>query len=407
MVIRDKLFIVASNVDDSIKSITPVYDITLFPNFLQFEQFIESTPIKVNTIIISERELPFTNTNMARLLELLSAPFLKRTGPCVYLIDNSTMKESVESFMEENGSAIVCYQGDLSARFIGDVVQGAARSADEEETIIRTYRMKASEYDAAQRIKKYETDEDIYVTDEEDLAGIPDEPEPEVEVPSIDVLTTVYYVVGKPSYERTLFTFIEAQYLSLTGKTLIIESDVSYHRLTDMVLRSTVDYEFIDIENFMANPTSVIGAIRNSISKLIVIGCRNRYAYNYNFICDILFNNLLGWINYFVKECDFDQTPYGSYYNIVCADTVPDVLECCSSLAYDVEPEKVIMVGVRTGAHTEVNINSAEMSDICKVVLDKPTVQAEVVEANGINLRGEDVVYDVFSIISRGNERQG
>ena len=402
------MFIVASNIDDSIKSITAVYDISIFPNFLAFEEYINTTPIVLGCIIISERELPFTSTNMSRILDLLSAPFLKLTGKCIYLIGNSTPKDIVASFFEDNQiTTIISYQGDLSQQFIGDIVSGAARIADEAETEVITYRMRASEYAMAQNIKKYEKDDDGYITDEEALAAIPDIEEPEIQVPSVDVLTSVYYVVGKQSYERALFTFIEAQYLSLNGKVLIIESDMMYHRLTDMACKSNAKFDLIDISEFMVNPTSAIQHIKQSTEKIIILGCKGRTYYDYNFTFDIILSNLTGWVDYFIKECDFAQTPYGQYYNIICADTVPDVLECCSSLAYDVDEESVVMVGLRTSEKTEVNISSKEMTDIVRVILEKQKLRAEVVEAKGINLKGDEVVYDVFSIISRGNERQG
>lgn len=408
MIAKEKMFIVASNIDDSIKSISAVYDISIFPNFLAFEEFINTTPIVLGCIIISERELPFTSTNMARVLDLLSAPFLKLTGNCIYLIGEQTSRDVVSSFFEDNEiTTIIAYQGDLSQRFIGDIVSGAARIADESETEVITYRMRASEYAVAQNIKKYESDEDGYVTDEEALSSIPDIPEPEIQVPSVDILTSIFYVVGKPSYERTLFTWIEAQYLSLNGKVLIIESDVMYHRLTDMVCKSSINFELIDMFEFMVNPTSIINQIKESPAKLIILGCKQRTYYDYDFTFDIIVSNLTGWIDYFIKECDFSQTPYGQFYNVVCADTVPDILECCNSLAYDVDEDKVVMVGVRTNMQTEVNVSSHEMTDIVQTILEKHKLRAEVVEAKGINLKGDEVVYDVFSIISRGNERQG
>jgi CRISPR/Cas system-associated endoribonuclease Cas2 len=408
MISKERMFIVAGNIDDSIKSVTPVYDISIFPDFIKFEEYINTTPIVLGSIVISEKELPFTSTNMARLLDLLSAPFLKLTGSCIYLISETTSSDAVSSFLEDNGiTTITFYQGDLSSRFISDIVSGAARIADESETEVITYRMRASEYAVAQNIKKYETDENDYETDEEQLSAIPQMAEPEIQIPSVDILSSTYYVVGKQSVERTLFTFIEAQYLALTGKTLIVESDIQYHRLTDMVLKSSVDYEFIDLEEFMVNPTKIVQDIKASSARLIVIGCKNRIIFNYDFVFDILSSNLLGYVDYFIKECDFTQTPYGSYYSIVCADTVPDVLECCNSLLYDVDPTKVILVGMRMNKKNECNITSTEMTDIVRVVLDKSNLIAEVVEANGINLRGEEIVYDVFSIISRGNERQG
>lgn len=408
MISKEKMFIVAGNVDDSIKSVTPVYDISIYPNFLAFKDYIDTTPIVLSTIVISENELPFTSTNMATLLDVLATPFLKLTGTCIYLISETTSKDAVQSFLDDNGIVnIVFYQGDLSSRYIADVVSGSARIADESETEVITYRMRASEYAMEQNIKRYESDDDNYVTDEEALSGIPDMPEPEIEIPSVDVLSSTYYVVGKPSIERTLFTFIEAQYLALTGKTLIVESDAWYHRLTDMCLKSDVDFYFIDIVDFNTNPIKIISDIKACTSHLIIIGCKERIVYNYDFTFDLLLSNLVGYVDYFIKECGFSQTPYGSYYNVVCADTVPDVLECCNSLMYDVDEEKVTMIGVRCNNKSEINISSSEMSDIVRVVLEKENLRAEVVEADGINLRGEEIVYDVFSIISRGNERQG
>lgn len=408
MISKERMFIVAGNIDDSIKSITPVYDISIFPNFLEFENYINTTPIVLDSIVISENELPFTSSNMARLLDVLSAPFLKLTGSCIYLIGEDTSKDAVSSFLDDvDDKNIIFYQGDLSSRFISDIVSGAGRIADEAETEVILYRMRASEYAVAQNIKKYESDSDKYETDEDKLAEIPDIEEPIIQVPTIDILSNTYYVVGKQSMERTLFTFIEAQYLALSGKTLIVESDVQYHRLTDMVLKSSVEFEFIDIEEFNVNPTKIIQDIKGSSAKLIVMGCKNRIMYSYDFVFDILISNLTGYVDFFIKECDFTQTPYGSYYNIVCADTVPDVIECCNSLVYDVDETKVTMVGVRTNKKTDVNITSTEMTEIVRILLEKNNLLAEVVEADGINLRGEEIVYDVFSIISRGNERQG
>lgn len=408
MIAKEKMFVVAGNVDDSLKSVTPVYDITIFPNFLEFEKFIEKTPIVLGSIVISETELAFTSTNMARLLELLAAPFLKLQGSCIYLIGESTPKDMVASFLEENEiTTIIAYQGDLSSRFISDIVSGAARIADETETEVITYRMRASEYATIQNVKKYESDEGGYMTDEEQLSEIPPIEEPEVQVPSVDILSNTYYVVGKMSYERTLFAFIEAQYLSLNGKVIIVESDVQYHRLTDMVMKADIEYEYIDVLEFLSNPSAIILRMKGSQSRLIVLGSKQRTVYSYDFIFDLLKSNLLGWVDYFVKECDFSQTPYGQSYNIICADTVPDVLECCNSLAYDVDEDNVTIVGVRTSAKSEVNITSKEMTDIVRTILEKNRLCAEVVEATGINLRGDEVIYDVFSIIGRGNERQG
>ena len=408
MIAKEKLFLVAGNVDDSIKSITPVYDITIFSNFLKFEEYINTTPVVLGSIIVSEKELPFTSTNMSKLLDCLSAPFLKLNGPCIYLISEETPKSVVNEFLELNDiETIVIYQGDLSSRFIGDIISGAGRQADESETEVITYRMRASEYTMAQNVKKYQSDADKYLTDEDLLSEIPELPEPYTNTPPIDILTNIYYVVGKISMERSLFAFIEAQYLALTGKTVLVESDVQYHTLTDMILKSSATFEYIDISDFMTNCSEVIRTIKNSASRLIVLGCKERIRYDYDFIFDILISNLDGFVDYLVKECNFDQTPYSRNYNVVCGDTLPEILECISSLCYDVDEDRVIFIGIRTRDMGEINVSSVEMTDIVRILLEKERLTAQVVSAGGINLKGEQTVYDVLSIIGRGNERQG
>lgn len=92
MVSREKMFIVASNLDDSIKSQTTVYDITLFKTFIGFERFIDSVPVIVDTIIITSDELKFSSSSMQRVYGILNSPFLRLTGNVVYLIDESVQK---------------------------------------------------------------------------------------------------------------------------------------------------------------------------------------------------------------------------------------------------------------------------------------------------------------------------
>lgn len=407
MIERDKLFIVAGNIDDSIKAVTPVYDITIFPNFLQFAEYIEHTPDSVNTIIISEKELAFTSSNMSRLIEVLGTVFLELTGKCIYCIGPDTNRKVVEQFLDTNDvENIICYQGDLSQRYLSDVITGAARNADENETELVTYRMRASEYVSTRGIQMYESDEDEYETDEKHLSDVPEIEEPEITIPSIDILTNIYYVVGKNSLERSLFAFIEAQYLALTGKTIIMESDKNFHILTDMVKKSNVTYEYIDIEEFNTNCSTVLNQIKDSGSRLIVLGCVNRIDFDYDFIFDLLVSNLAGFIDYFVRECSFSQTPYGSYYNIVCGDTVPEILECVSSLKYNVDADKCLFVGVRTRDMGEINVSSGDFTDMVQILLGQDKLRAEVIQASGINLKGEEVIYDLLGVIGRGNERQ-
>ena len=405
MISRNKLFIVASNVDESIKSQTVVYDVTLFKTFVELEEYINNTPCVVDTIIITETDLQFNNVNMARLIGMLSSPFLKLTGKMVYLIGNELPIDEVTSFIETNEiSQWQVYQGDLSPRFITGIVSGEGRETEIKETEVYTYRMRASDYIKYKQQQGYEDNERHYMTDEDLLAGIPDEVMPEMVTPQFDFKHKAYYIVGECGIERTLFTFVLAQYLSLEAKTLIVESDVRYHTLSDMVTKSGIKCELFKIEDLYRDAKRVLNKIRNSTEKLIVLTATERIEYDYSFVMDIVVSNTVGFIANFIQECSYNDAPYGRSYTIVCKNTVPEVLKCINSLKYDTPEDLVTFVGLQLNNVGPVNINTSEFKAIVNNLLGKNNLEAQVVRAKGVKLKGEDIIYDVLSLVGRGNE---
>lgn len=405
MISRNKLFIVASNVDESIKSQTVVYDVTLFKTFVELEEYINNTPCVVDTIIITETDLQFNNVNMARLIDMLSSPFLKLTGKMVYLIGNELPIDEVTSFIETNEiSQWQVYQGDLSPRFITGIVSGEGRETEIKETEVYTYRMRASDYIKYKQQQGYEDNERHYMTDEDLLAGIPDEVMPEMVTPQFDFKHKTYYIVGECGIERTLFTFVLAQYLSLEAKTLIVESDVRYHTLSDMVTKSGIKCELFKIEDLYGDAKRVLNKIKNSTEKLIVLTATERIEYDYSFVMDIVMSNTVGFIANFIQECSYNDAPYGRSYTIVCKNTVPEVLKCINSLKYDTPEDLVTFVGLQLNNVGPVNINTSEFKAIVNNLLGKNNLEAQVVRAKGVKLKGEDIIYDVLSLVGRGNE---
>ena len=404
MILRSKMFIVAGNIDDSIKSQTSSYDITIFKTFVDFEKYANEVPIILDTLIISARELPFNGTNMSRLLNVLNSTFVQVQGNVVYLVDNSTNIDNVNDFLTiRKIKNWAVYQGDLSMKFITDIVTGAGRTQAEGQNEIITYRIRATDYIKQQNQLKYESDDNKYYTDEDLLSGIPDEKEPEDIKPAQELETIVNYVVGDNSVERTLMVFFLAQYLALNEKVVIMERDVEYHTLTELATKSELPAEMIYIDELLDDIDRVIVRIKASMERLIIIGCKNRRNYDYNFLMDVLISNLKGDIPHIIRECDLNEIPYGKLYTIVVRNTVPDILKCCNSLHDKIEAEKVTFVGMQTCKLGPVNVNSAEMKSIIEVVLSINGIATQVVHANGIVLSGEEVVYDVLSIINRGN----
>lgn len=404
MLAKSKLFLVAECIDESIKLRVPTYDITLFKNFVALEKYIESTPVMIETLVITSNELPFTATNMVKLTKLLESPFLKITGNVVYLIDKTVNMKDVNRLLEMKGiTEWAVYQNEITPKFITDIVSGVGRESVEGQVEVVTYRIRASEYIKQQNALKYESTDGKFLTDEDLLSNVPNEEEPEDIVVSDDFETAINYIVGKDSYERTLMVFTLAQYLSQTDKTIIVERDVKYHKLTEMVTKSGVDCELIQVDDVFENISEALLKIKSTDKKLVVLGAVNRFDYDYNFLMDILISNLKGSFAHIIRECDYEETPYNKTYTIVVENTVPSLLECVNSLKYDIDSERVTFVGMQIGDLGPVNLTSKEMENILKCVLEKNGIAAQVVKARGIVLKGEEVIYDILSILNRAN----
>ena len=405
MLLRDKMFIISGKVDDSIKRQATLYDVTLFKDFTDFEKYVNKTPSVVDTIVITSDELAFNAVSVNRMQAVLSLEFLKLKGNIVYLIDQSYDLKSIEKFFVDNQlDKWVVYQGDLSTRFITEIVSGEGREQVEAQTEIVTYRMRASEYVRQKNLVRYEKDETSYVTDEEGLEGIPIEEMPELPNPVEDTITTVNYVVGE-GLERTVMTFLLAQYRALYGKTLIIEKDIEYHTLTDMVAKTGIKCKLLWMEDVLTDVSKVLNELVSIQEGLVVIGVHKRIKYDYNFMMDLLEANLSNNFAYIIRECDYSEIPYGQTFTLVSANTVPAVIKCCNKIKIRLDSELVTYVGLQIGSLGSVNITSKEMRVIVAAVLGQNNVPTQVVKVKGIKLREEEVAYDLLSILNRGNRR--
>ena len=402
MVAREKMFVVSEILDESIKSQTTVFDVRLFKNYVDFESFIEGTPIIINTLVITSRELPFNNSNMTRLSTTFGSPFLRIDGQVIYVIDKDYDKKVVTKFFENNnfGVSVVIYQGDITLRYVTDIVTGEARDVQENKTYEVVYRVRASEYVKKQSTLSYETLDDDYVTDEDDMEGIPEEEVPEDIVPEANLDLQLKYVCGVDREERTAIVFLLAQYLSLSSKTIIIEHDKDYHRLTEFYTKSQIGGLFINVMEIYQNVSEVINRIKQTPEKLIVIGTVERVKYDYNFLFTLLYNNLRDSVSYMIMECDFHELPYNVNTIYVSANTVPEIIKLATSIVQPVIPEKTKFIGMQMNRLNPCYVNTPEMLSILSVILEKNKLNGQVLFTGGIKLKEDNSTYDIFSILN-------
>jgi hypothetical protein len=402
MISREKMFVVSEILDESIKSQTAVFDVRLFKTFVEFESYVEGTPIIINTLVVTSRELPFNNSNMTRLSNVVGSPFLRIDGQVIYVIDKSFDKKVVNKFFDSNnlGVEVVVYQNDLSLRYVTDIVTGEARDVQENKTYDVVYRVRASEYMKQQSTLSYDTLDKDYITDEDDMVGVPEEEIPEDVIPEATKDLEIKYICGEDREERTAMVFLLSQYLSLSSKTIIIEHDRKYHRLTEFYTKSQLDGLFITVMEIYQNVEEVINRIKNTNKRLIVIGTIERVKYDYNFLFTLLYNNLRGYVDYMIMECDYHELPYNVNVVYVTSNIVPEIIKMATSIKQVVIPEKTKFIGMQMNTLNPCYVNTLEMLSIISAILQKNGLDGQVLYSGGIKLKEDTVIYDIFSIIS-------
>lgn len=396
------MFVVSEILDESIKSQTAVFDVRLFKSFVEFESYVEGTPIIINTLVVTSRELPFNNSNMTRLSNVVGSPFLRIDGQVIYVIDKSFDKKVVNKFFDSNnlGVEVVVYQNDLSLRYVTDIVTGEARDVQENKTYDVVYRVRASEYMKQQSTLSYDTLDKDYITDEDDMVGVPEEEIPEDVIPEATKDLEIKYICGEDREERTAMVFLLSQYLSLSSKTIIIEHDRKYHRLTEFYTKSQLDGLFITVMEIYQNVEEVINRIKNTNKRLIVIGTIERVKYDYNFLFTLLYNNLRGYVDYMIMECDYHELPYNVNVVYVTSNIVPEIIKMATSIKQVVIPEKTKFIGMQMNTLNPCYVNTLEMLSIISAILQKNGLDGQVLYSGGIKLKEDTVIYDIFSIIS-------
>lgn len=402
MISREKMFVVSEILDESIKSQTAVFDVRLFKSFVEFESYVEGTPIIINTLVVTSRELPFNNSNMTRLSNVVGSPFLRIDGQVIYVIDKSFDKKVVNKFFDSNnlGVEVVVYQNDLSLRYVTDIVTGEARDVQENKTYDVVYRVRASEYMKQQSTLSYDTLDKDYIIDEDDMVGVPEEEIPEDVIPEATKDLEIKYICGEDREERTAMVFLLSQYLSLSSKTIIIEHDRKYHRLTEFYTKSQLDGLFITVMEIYQNVEEVINRIKNTNKRLIVIGTIERVKYDYNFLFTLLYNNLRGYVDYMIMECDYHELPYNVNVVYVTSNIVPEIIKMATSIKQVVIPEKTKFIGMQMNTLNPCYVNTLEMLSIISAILQKNGLDGQVLYSGGIKLKEDTVIYDIFSIIS-------
>lgn len=331
---RKNYIVLSTYVDSLLQEQMPDIGIKLFTNLSDLADYVDRNPLRADSLFIT-REIfePTVNSRIALLLQLLGNPFLKVDTVEYLTLPNSEELISLDFILQDKGiTNWNIYQTELTREKISGLISGSLKSDDVEPKRKAVYRVRRDEF-----IKRgLEGNEDEmnlpFESEEEFLKDIPDERQ-EMSIPSqVAPVCQIHTITGLPNVERTMFCFLMAQYLSHTDKTIIIEKDFEYLRLTEIAKKAGVPYMGITVQELYEDTLETINKIRNTNKKLIVINCYTKSDYDYNFICTLLYANLKNDVTHLVKETEIFEVSESSKYIVCFKNTVIDIIKTCEQL---------------------------------------------------------------------------
>lgn len=361
MQIRKTAVVVSNMVDSTIKEYQPDVEFLIFKTIQDLSDYIERTPIRASVMYLTKDTMPdaFIRTNLTYLLDMLDNPFL-RVDNIKYITEKdspeiSTFNYIIESKELSNWEVV---KGSMTREYINAYINGILQGDDFQPKRKVVYRMPRDAYYQEMREEKLSLKEP-FETDEEYLKNIPDVEMPVEIMPETATPCDIKHIVGIDSKERTALAFLCAQYLSLSGKTVILERDVEYHTLGTMVSRSGVEPLIILIPDLIQEPERWIDVIKHTDKSLICILTKKRVKYSYSFLVNVMYNNLIEDIRFFVREGSFQDTPANLKTTVSVPSNIIGILQTCEQLDRGALL-KSNFVGVNLGDLPQMNIGSSE-----------------------------------------------
>lgn len=392
------IIVVSALVDATIREGQPDTTFILKHTMEELATHIESTPVRADYLYFTQETIPHTNTTLNFLVKMLENPFLKVDKVCYVTEKGAKELPSIHYIIEEKGfENWEVIQGYLTREYVTGVITGAMRTDSFNKKRKALYRVPRASY-LQDRIKNKASLEEQYEDDERLLNNVPAVEVPEPTVSDSAEIAPILHVAGLETEERTALVFLLAQYLSLDGKTLIIDKDSEYHLLSEFVTKSGVTCRQITITEFLEHPTETLAMIRTCNEKLVCITAVERIGYSYAFLCNVLYNNLNTKISYFIREDDFDETPLTMPYIVSVPSSVVGILRTCEQLDNNyVGLMRFVGVNLQSLPETRI-LNGNTMAAILSDVLESNVEETVILNIRSLKIGGESG-YDLRSVI--------
>lgn len=394
------MVVVSSYIDATIKEQQKDITFYLFKTLEELDEYIQKTPIRADTLFFSRDAIPLANTSLNYLVAILERVFFK-VDHVVYITEQGSDEISSVKFLikAKNYDNWEIVEGALTREYVTGIVSGAARQDQSTTKRKAVYRVPKKEYVRNKSRQTSLMEEVRYLDDDDLMQKMPDEKMP-LYIPSEQTQVCVSYdIIGDNCEERTLYSFVMGQYLSTHGKTLLLERDWEFHRLGEEVTKSGVDCDIFYVDELYADATKVFDDIRHSKTNLIIVLNRKRMEYNYNFLFNLLYNNLDDYLMFAVREGYYGEEPTESKYTVVFPNKMCDVLDMLQRVNMNFL-RHTKFVGIHQNVLTELRMPTADSirSVIEDILNSQEIASVELLEMDSLKL-GIDSNYDLGSAL--------
>lgn len=394
------IVVLSGLVDSTLKEYQKDVTFFIFKTLEELDEYVTHTPIRAETLFFTRDAIPQVNTSLNYLVNILDRVFFKVDNVIYITEPDSPELKSIDFLIKDIGmSNWEVITGALTREYVTNVINGSARDDFTNTKRKAVYRVPKEAY-VRERSKQSELMEaEKYPDDDEILKEMPNEKIPVYIPPERGSICQMYDIVGDDAIERTLFSFIIAQYLATKGKTLILERDWEFHSLGECVTKSGVKCGIFYVDDILSDPLNTIEKIRDCNEKLVAVLCKRKFQYNYSFIFNLLHSRLLDYFVYAVREDVFGEEPTEGRYSVVFPNTMMGVLSMCKNINMNfIRYTKFI--GVHMDTLKELRLPTTEaISAIIEDVLNTHDIQnVELISISSL-IMGIESNYDLRSVL--------
>lgn len=402
---KDKTIIVISGmVDATIREYQPDVEFLLFRTLDSLGTYVDTTPIRAVSLFFTKDVLNGVNSGIGYLRTLVQNNDFLSVDKVVYITEEGSeeivsINYLIDEYRLDNWDVVTA---PLTRASITEIINGTFRDDNYNVHRKAVYRRPRADYVKSQLRNQQTIDsmQEDYPDDDNYFADIPDEPIPDTPLPERESKLSKVFIAGLSGFERTAFALLAAQYLSLTDKTLIVESDNDYHTLSEFVTKAELQALIVDMIELYTELPDAIQKIRESEENLVIIICKDRIKFDYRFICNLLYYNLEEDFRYIVNELDLVDIPYNTHVTVTVPSTVLGTLKTGENIDRSLVPF-CNFVGVNLKQLPEVHINSGVvMATLLSDILSTVDITCPVITASSLRLNGS--AYDLSSVLGKG-----